>query len=174
MSKPNTADRPDRPAVGVSQNPEKRADRREEDTPERVPFDAVPPLAVDGLDHANFRYHWFNDENSELQQAQNAGYRFVPAESLSTPVDHYVNSTGDLGSMMCRGTSIGGKEIKTYLMAIPWAFYKENQKGERRLVQQQTERLDPKRQRTLEEAYAPDDKALFDKALAQRALARGT
>jgi len=170
MARPQTEEQVVRNGIGVPQNPEKRAEDRPDD---RIPFGAVPPLEVDGLEHEKFKYHWFNDENDELYRAQRAGYRFVPRDNLSTPADRQINSTGDLGNMMCRGTRLGGAEIKTYLMACLWADYNRNQAKELAQIQSLEDMTKSNRQKDLDEAYTPDDKrSLFDKALARDAMAR--
>jgi hypothetical protein len=73
---------------------------------------------------------WFNDQDGRPERALEAGYRFVDAKEVVGVGDREVHSGNtDVGSKVSRvvGRTEQGHPIRAYLMAIPMAYYKEDQ-----------------------------------------------
>lgn len=100
----------------------------------RIPFgNPQTQLAASQLE--GYHLHWINDWHPQmtdrLQQAQNAGYRFVSRSEVDHSPAGMGNPTTDLsGERVSRtvGTRPDGSPITAYLMKIPEEWWLEHQK----------------------------------------------
>lgn len=91
----------------------------------RVPFGSKRmKLAPRGKLPSNYYYHWFNDEQMNILEAQEAGYSFVRADNV--PLEDGDDSMSEARQRKQVGTNEKGEPKFAYLMAKPMQWYEED------------------------------------------------
>lgn len=105
--------------------PKKLKSRR----PKRTPLGSLRlKMSVEG-NFDGYHTHWINDVNTNLHEAQQAGYEFVERDEAGQIGDKNLTpGNQDLGSMVSRvvGTKSDGTPQHAYLMKLPQEFYEED------------------------------------------------
>ncbi len=81
----------------------------------------------------NYKYHWFNDQNDELGQAERAGYVYVKKSEINDPTvigDSEVHGgNSDMNSNVSRvvGVNRANGPLRAYFMKIERSVYEGDQ-----------------------------------------------
>jgi len=91
----------------------------------RVPL-GVQRLKMAMKNRPGFKRRWVNDKGDRLTQAMEGGYNLVPRDGAEFTEEDVANRNDSLNNAICKPVNSG--EIKAYLMEIPTALYKADQK----------------------------------------------
>jgi len=100
---------------------DKMADRKK-----RIPL-GVPRLKMAVNKRPGFNRRWVNDIGDRLNQAMEGGYSLVPRDDAKFTEEDVANRNDSLNNAVSKPVNSG--EIKAFLMEIPTALYKADQKA---------------------------------------------
>ena len=95
------------------------------DRKKRVPL-GVPRLKMAVSNRPGFERRWVNDKGDRLNQAMEGGYNLVPRDGAKFIEEDVINRNDSLNNAISKPVNSG--ELKAYLMEIPTALYKADQK----------------------------------------------
>lgn len=95
------------------------------DRKKRVPL-GVPRLKMAVSKRPGFERRWVNDKGDRLSQAMEGGYNLVPRDGAEFTEEDVANRNDSLNNAVSKPVNSG--ELKAYLMEIPTALYKADQK----------------------------------------------
>jgi hypothetical protein len=104
---------------------------------ERIPMGGATLRTNFNDIHGKYKNHnlrWFNDDGDRLFKAKQAGYEFVTRDDVSVGTSSDGNTDNGNYVSITVGSGRDNRPMRSFLMAIPLEYYREDQKAKQKLT----------------------------------------